>query len=216
MFIINYIIFINNFWGNNWQFDPCILWAVHRIIQANVSYIKSSKPCAWTRKVAAYYQIQEFQRPCWCCNIPRVADTISCHSYACKIGVVLVRSDLTHHTSVTYLLLMVVRNIFKFYDSKFLCALNTLLIFTTCAATNNLGKASQIHWNRMSSKHPYILGDVIYGYIPVIPQCHCLILELLYVLQVLGCTINSWVLQDTSFALPVLAELSNIDWWFGI
>ena len=53
---------------------------------------------------------------------------ISCHSYACTIGIVLVRSDFTHHTSVTYLIPTVARNIFKIYDSKGVCALNTLLL----------------------------------------------------------------------------------------
>ena len=54
------------------------------------------------------------------------------------IGVVLVRSDLTHHSSVTYLLPTILRNIFKCYYLKGVCALNTLLLFSTCAATDTL------------------------------------------------------------------------------
>ena len=73
-----------------------------------------------------------------CFNIPRVSDTLSSHSYAFTIGVVLVRSELTHHTSVTYLLPTVLRDIFKFYDSKGVCALNTLLLCSTFFATDTL------------------------------------------------------------------------------
>ena len=68
----------------------------------------------------------------------------------------------------------------------------------------------------MCSKPSYILGDGADGYIPLITQFHCLRLAFLYVLQVLGCTINYGVLQDTSFALQVLAELSKFVGWFGI
>ena len=143
MFIIKYIIFIIFSLGNNWQFDASIFWAVHRSIQLKVFNIKAHKPCTWTRKGDFYYHLQEFHRPCWCCNISRVADTISCHSYASKIGVVLVRYYLTHHTSVTYLLLTVVKNVFKFYDSKGVCALNTLFLWPTCAATNTLAKPAK-------------------------------------------------------------------------
>ena len=105
--------------------------------------IKARKPCAWTRKGDVYYHIQKFQIPYWCCNIPRVADTISCHSYASTIGVVLVPSNLTHHTIVTYLLPTVVRNIFKCYDLEGDCALNTLILFPTCAATNTSEKPAK-------------------------------------------------------------------------
>ena len=105
--------------------------------------IKARKPCAWTRKGDVYYHIQKFQIPYWCCNIPRVADTISCHSYASTIGVVLVRYDITHHTSVKYLLPTVMRNIFKFYDSKGVCALNMLLLCPTCTATDTLEKPAK-------------------------------------------------------------------------
>ena len=128
---------------NNLQFDNFIFWAVHSIIQVKVLYIKARKPCAWTRKGAVNYKLQEFQRPCRCCNIPRVSGTIYWHSYASTIGVVLVRYDLTHHTSVTYLLPTVVRNIFKFYDSKSVCALNTLLLLPNFAATNTLAKPAK-------------------------------------------------------------------------
>ena len=68
----------------------------------------------------------------------------------------------------------------------------------------------------MCSKPTYTFGDGKAIYIPVIPQFHCLRLALLYVLQVLGCTRNWGFLQDTSFALHVLAELSQFVGWFGI
>ena len=60
-----------------------------------------------------------------------------------KIGVVLFRSDLTHHTSVKYLLRRLVNNIFKFYDLKGVCALNLLLFCPTCAATDTLTKPAK-------------------------------------------------------------------------
>ena len=126
--------------GNNLQFDPCIFWAVDRSIQVKKNYIESSKPCAWTRKGAVYYQLQYFHRTCRCCNIPRLADTISCYSYVCTIWFVLVMSDITNHTSVTYLLPTVVRNIFKFYDLKGVCAINTLLLWSACESTGTLAK----------------------------------------------------------------------------
>ena len=143
MLIIKKIIFINNSLGNNWEFDPCIFWAVHRSIQVKCFYIKALKTCAWTRKGAVYYHLKDFQRPCRCYNIPRVSDTISCHSYVRSIGVDLVRSYLTHHTSVTYILPTVVRNIFKFYYSKGVCALNTMLLSPNFAATNTLENPSK-------------------------------------------------------------------------
>ena len=53
---------------------------------------------------------------------------------------VILGSELKNHTSVTYLIPMVVRNIFKFYDSKGVCALNTLLLCSNYAATYTLEK----------------------------------------------------------------------------
>ena len=92
---------------------------------------------------AFYYQLQEFQRTCWCCKIPRVSDTIYFHSYVSTIGLVLVRSDLVHHNSVTYLLPTVVRNIFNFHYLKGICALNALLLCPNCVATDTLTQPSK-------------------------------------------------------------------------
>ena len=129
MFIIKKILFINNILGNNWQFDPCIFWAVHMSIQVNVFDIEARKRCAWMRKSAVYYQILLFQRLCQFCNIPRVADTISWHRYVSMIGVIRVMSDLTHHNSVIYLLPTVVRNIFKFMTRKVSVTLTRCFFF---------------------------------------------------------------------------------------
>ena len=75
-----------------------------------------------------------------CCNIPRVADIISCHSDACMVGVVLVRSYFKHHTGETYLLPAVLRNVIRFNDSKGVCDLNMLILRPIFAATNTLAK----------------------------------------------------------------------------
>ena len=124
--------------GNKWQFDPCIFLAFHGSIQVEVFNIKAIKPCPWTWQDTVYYQLYKFQIPCRCCNIPRVADTSSFHSDTCTVGVVLVRSYLTHHTGVTYLLTKVLRNVIKFNEPKGACSLNTLILRPTCAATNTL------------------------------------------------------------------------------
>ena len=63
-----------------------------------------------------------------------------CYSDACMVGVVLVRSYLTHLNGVAYLLPTVLSNFIKFNYPTGVCALNTLIIRANCAATNTLEK----------------------------------------------------------------------------
>ena len=82
-----------------------------------------------TRHDTVNNEIDQVERTCGRAYIAGITDEDASYGDACTIGILLLRSDLTHNHGVSKFLPSVARDIFKANDVERIYALNALFIW---------------------------------------------------------------------------------------
>ena len=90
--------------------------------------VKADKSLIATRQENINNDLDQVKRTCGRAYIAEIIDPVARYGDACTIGILLLRSDLTHNHGVENLLPSVARDIFKANHAESVCALNTLFL----------------------------------------------------------------------------------------
>ena len=121
------IIFLNEFLGNFREFYAHMLRSIHWVLEIKVFYVKADKARIFLRQDTVNHDLDEVEVTFGCAYIAWVVDGDTRDSDTCTIGILLLRSDLTHNHGVANLFSSISRDIFKSNDAEGVCAIHTLV-----------------------------------------------------------------------------------------
>ena len=90
--------------------------------------VKVDKVRIAKRQETVNNELDQVKRTCGRVYISKIIFAASIYGDACTIGILLLRSDLTHNHGVVNFLPSVARDIFKDNDAESVCALNALFL----------------------------------------------------------------------------------------
>ena len=100
------IIFLNEFLGNFREFYAHMLRSIHWVLEIKVFYVKADKARIFLRQDTVNNDLDEVEVTFGCAYIAWVVDGDTRDSDTCTIGILLLRSDLTHNHGVAIFFLL--------------------------------------------------------------------------------------------------------------
>ena len=124
------IIFIYKLLWNIFEADSDKFWSIHWRGQVKVADVKSYKSRVAEKEDAADDDFNQFERACWCSNVPGVTNTVSSNGDPCLVSIFFMGPVLAHNIGVRNFFAAVAGDIFVSDDPESVSSLNKLLFRT--------------------------------------------------------------------------------------
>ena len=125
--------------------------------------VKSDKVRIATKQDTVNNDFYRVKRTCVRAYISETTNAAASYGNACTIGILILRSDLTHNHGVENFLLSIMRYIFKYNDAESICDIKRVVSWGPLTLFQLLGIVGQVHWRRMCSICAQTSGACLVG-----------------------------------------------------